>query len=158
MGVIGKKQISKSSQGRPDRETGGPHMARSGGDALSLREVRKGAVPGVQEEQESKQEMLASRVQLQKCLDKKSGSPDTSWTDEIPMCPVYYPTKEEFEDPLAYIRTISHSAQPFGKVWTQDERCFLFLLRQLAVCGDACGMCTRVHVCLGIVNIKGRFS
>jgi hypothetical protein len=47
--------------------------------------------------------------------DKKNNSVnDTSWIDEIPMCPVFYPTKEEFEDPLTYIRSIAPIAQPYG--------------------------------------------
>jgi hypothetical protein len=47
--------------------------------------------------------------------DKKNNSVnDTSWIDEIPMCPVFYPTKEEFEDPLTYIHSIAPIAQPYG--------------------------------------------
>jgi hypothetical protein len=48
-------------------------------------------------------------------VDKKNNSVnDTSWIDEIPMCPVFYPTKEEFEDPLTYIHSIAPIAQPYG--------------------------------------------
>lgn len=36
------------------------------------------------------------------------------WTDKIPECPVYFPTKEEFEDPLVYLQKISPEASRFG--------------------------------------------
>ena len=36
------------------------------------------------------------------------------WIDEIPECPVYHPTKEEFEDPLAYVQKISPVAAKYG--------------------------------------------
>ncbi|CAN1173571.1 Lysine-specific demethylase JMJ13 [Linum perenne] len=34
--------------------------------------------------------------------------------DKIPECPVYYPTREEFEDPLVYLQTIAAEASKFG--------------------------------------------
>nr|GEX86455.1 hypothetical protein [Tanacetum cinerariifolium] len=39
---------------------------------------------------------------------------DLDWIDKIPECPVYYPSKEEFEDPLVYLQKISPDASKFG--------------------------------------------
>ncbi|PIA58686.1 hypothetical protein AQUCO_00500556v1 [Aquilegia coerulea] len=44
----------------------------------------------------------------------KFGAADLDWTEKIPECPVYYPTKEEFEDPLIYLQKIAPSASKFG--------------------------------------------
>ncbi|KAF9625196.1 hypothetical protein IFM89_020116 [Coptis chinensis] len=44
----------------------------------------------------------------------KFGSADLEWTDKIPECPTYYPTKEEFEDPLVYLQKIAPSASKYG--------------------------------------------
>ncbi|KHN38951.1 Lysine-specific demethylase REF6 [Glycine soja] len=39
---------------------------------------------------------------------------DLDWTDKIPECPVYSPTKEEFEDPLIYLQKIAPEASKYG--------------------------------------------
>ncbi|XP_060206392.1 lysine-specific demethylase JMJ13-like [Lycium barbarum] len=36
------------------------------------------------------------------------------WTDTIKECPVYRPSKEEFEDPLVYVQKIAPEASKFG--------------------------------------------
>ncbi|XP_073106448.1 lysine-specific demethylase JMJ13-like isoform X2 [Elaeis guineensis] len=36
------------------------------------------------------------------------------WIDKIPECPVFCPTKEEFEDPLIYLQQIAPTASKFG--------------------------------------------
>ncbi|GKV05577.1 hypothetical protein SLEP1_g17575 [Rubroshorea leprosula] len=39
---------------------------------------------------------------------------DVQWVDKIPECPVFYPSAEEFEDPLVYLQQISPEASKFG--------------------------------------------
>ena len=39
---------------------------------------------------------------------------DLEWIDKIPECPVYAPSKEEFEDPLTYLQRIAPVASKFG--------------------------------------------
>lgn len=36
------------------------------------------------------------------------------WIDEVPDCPVFYPSKEEFEDPLIYLQKIAPNASKYG--------------------------------------------
>ncbi|KAL5713036.1 hypothetical protein ACHQM5_015152 [Ranunculus cassubicifolius] len=44
-----------------------------------------------------------------------NGVADMNWTDKIPECPTYYPTKEEFEeDPLVYLQKIAPVASKYG--------------------------------------------
>jgi hypothetical protein len=41
-------------------------------------------------------------------------SDNREWLDSIPTCPEFCPTKEEFEDPLEYIRKIQTEAEAWG--------------------------------------------
>ncbi|KAL6981409.1 hypothetical protein U1Q18_023038 [Sarracenia purpurea var. burkii] len=38
---------------------------------------------------------------------------DLEWTETIPECPVYCPSKEEFEDPLIYLQKIAPNASRY---------------------------------------------
>ncbi|KAJ1431075.1 Zinc finger, C5HC2-type [Sesbania bispinosa] len=44
----------------------------------------------------------------------KFDTSDLDWADKIPECPVYSPTKEEFEDPLIYLQKIAPEASKYG--------------------------------------------
>lgn len=44
----------------------------------------------------------------------KFDTSDLEWTDKIPECPVYSPTKEEFEDPSIYLQKIAPEASKYG--------------------------------------------
>lgn len=39
---------------------------------------------------------------------------DSEWTSKLIGCPVYYPSKEEFEDPLIYLQRIAPEASKYG--------------------------------------------
>ncbi|KAK9698993.1 hypothetical protein RND81_08G146200 [Saponaria officinalis] len=72
-------------------------LARSGGDAL------KGSA-------------VASNGKdfPPKCKVKKFDMTNLDWTNKIPECPVYCPTKEEFKDPLVYLQRIAPEASKYG--------------------------------------------
>ena len=76
-------------------------MTRSGGDAL-----RASASCGVR---------LHGNADIffKRKVDKFDTS-DLEWTEKIPECPVYSPTKEEFEDPLVYLQKIAPEASKYG--------------------------------------------
>lgn len=50
------------------------------------------------------------KVDNMKAFTKRS----QDWLDAVPECPVYRPTKLEFEDPLAYIRSKQPEAMHWG--------------------------------------------
>ncbi|KAK3026690.1 hypothetical protein RJ639_041537 [Escallonia herrerae] len=79
-------------------------MSRSGGDAL-----RASAVCGLR---------IHSNAYGKDALPKhkvaKFNTSDLEWTDRIPECPVYCPSKEEFEDPLVYLQKIAPEASRYG--------------------------------------------
>ncbi|XP_050232630.1 lysine-specific demethylase JMJ13 [Mercurialis annua] len=89
-------------------------MSRSGGDAL-----RASASCGVRLHGNvdsfvpSDYPSSAKDAFTKKKVDKFDTS-DLEWTDKILECPVYHPTKEEFEDPLLYLQKIAPDASRYG--------------------------------------------
>lgn len=45
---------------------------------------------------------------------KKFDMSNLEWIDRVPDCPVFYPSKEEFEDPLIYLQKIAPNASKYG--------------------------------------------
>uniref|UniRef100_A0A7C9EQS1 JmjN domain-containing protein n=1 Tax=Opuntia streptacantha TaxID=393608 RepID=A0A7C9EQS1_OPUST len=41
---------------------------------------------------------------------------DLDWTDKIPECPVYRPSRDEFEEPLVYLQKIAPEASKYGNI------------------------------------------
>ncbi|CAN8267241.1 unnamed protein product [Cochlearia groenlandica] len=91
-------------------------MARNGSDAsrpssascgLRLRVTGGGIV--------SKGNGAASgKCGLSKEKVEKCEADDLKWTETLPECPVYRPTKDEFEDPLTYLQKIFPEASQYG--------------------------------------------
>ncbi|GAB4834777.1 hypothetical protein Ancab_033045 [Ancistrocladus abbreviatus] len=89
-------------------------MARSGGDAL-----RTSASCGFRLHGDEDSISLANATStgtdtFLKCKVDKFNTSDLDWIDKIPECPVYYPKKDEFEDPLAYLQKIAPEASKYG--------------------------------------------
>jgi jmjN domain len=46
-----------------------------------------------------------------------------AWMDRMPEAPTFFPTREQFEDPLAYIRSIQQEAAQYGAdVYIQHQK------------------------------------
>ncbi|KAF8032540.1 hypothetical protein BT93_D1444 [Corymbia citriodora subsp. variegata] len=85
-------------------------MNRSGGDALRASAscgVRIHGNPTSHGASTGKDVFLKRKVE-KFCMN------DLEWTNQIPECPVYYPSKEEFEDPLVYLEKIAPEASRYG--------------------------------------------
>ncbi|XP_040989654.1 lysine-specific demethylase JMJ706-like [Juglans microcarpa x Juglans regia] len=76
-------------------------MTRSGGDSL-----RASASCGVR--------LHGSADIVSKRKVDKFDTSDLEWTEKIPECPVYCPTKEDFEDPLVFLQKIAPEASKYG--------------------------------------------
>lgn len=92
-------------------------MARSGGDAL-----RASASCGVRLHSNSylfshPNGAFNGKDVISKRKVDKFDTSDLEWTEKIPECPVYCPTKEEFEDPLVYLQKIAPEASRYGNLF-----------------------------------------
>lgn len=89
-------------------------MTRSGGDTL-----RTSASCGVRLHGATSSFSRSGGITNEKDIFSKRkvnkfGTADLDWIDRIPECPVYCPTKEEFEDPLVYLQNIAPQASRYG--------------------------------------------
>lgn len=90
-------------------------MTRSGGDAL-----RASSSCGMRLHSASNGNDVLSKRKV-----AKFDTTDLDWTDRIPECPVYCPSKEEFEDPLIYLQKIAPEASRYGNA--PDDIRLIFL-------------------------------
>ncbi|KAL8196327.1 hypothetical protein R6Q57_025327 [Mikania cordata] len=81
-------------------------MTRSGGDALRGYASSGDRIFGNLDS--------CGRDNMSKSKVEKFEFNDLDWTDKVPECPVYFPSKEEFEDPLVYLQKIASEASKFG--------------------------------------------
>ncbi|KAH7440547.1 hypothetical protein KP509_04G112300 [Ceratopteris richardii] len=84
--------------------------ARSGGDALKRRECQKALLTS-KDENSCRWNWTAGNETAK--IDKH-GAGQTEWIDKIASCPTYYPTEEEFVDPLRYLQKIAPEASEYG--------------------------------------------
>lgn len=89
-------------------------MTRSGGDAL--RTSTSWGTRTRRSIDEIPHLSSARREAFSKHELEKFNISNLEWINDIPECPVFYPTKEEFENPLDYIQQIAPMASKFGNV------------------------------------------
>ncbi|XVE65333.1 hypothetical protein DITRI_Ditri07aG0172600 [Diplodiscus trichospermus] len=89
-------------------------MARSGGDALLVPASCGMRLQGNAESIFRSNGASSEKDVFSKRRVDKFDTSDLEWTDKIPECPVYCPTKEEFEDPLVYLQKIAPEASRYG--------------------------------------------
>lgn len=89
-------------------------MTRSSGDALrgsSSCGVRSSRNPDISARPGC---VINGKESISKQKVERFDTTDLDWTDKMPECPVYFPSKEEFEDPLAYLQKIAPEASKYG--------------------------------------------
>ncbi|XP_058777485.1 lysine-specific demethylase JMJ13-like [Vicia villosa] len=96
-----RKRLQRAQAAAASQTNVANMMNRSGGDAL-----RASASCGTRLHSDPD-------VFFKRKVDKFDTS-DLEWTENIPECPVYSPTKEEFEDPLIYLQKIAPEASKYG--------------------------------------------
>lgn len=89
-------------------------LNRSGGDALrtsasySVSLHNHADLPRFGNSSSTKEDVFSKRKVA------KFDISDLEWTEKVPECPVYRPTKEEFQNPLVYIQKIAPEASKYG--------------------------------------------
>lgn len=87
-------------------------MTRSGGD--SLRASSSCGIGSQNEPCARLGDVSSGRSFFSKQKVDKFHTADREWIDKIKECPVYYPSKKDFEDPLVYLQKIAPEASKFG--------------------------------------------
>ncbi|XP_019709321.2 lysine-specific demethylase JMJ706 [Elaeis guineensis] len=111
--ILKRKRLQRMKSGTaPEATHTGNMMARSGGDAL-----KASASCGVRMHGNSNTFSGGSfpvKDAFSKHRVEKFDLSNLEWIEKIPDCPVFCPTKEEFEDPLHYLQQIAPLASKYG--------------------------------------------
>lgn len=91
-------------------------LYRSGGDALKASAVCGTRLHGNEHAELQPSDASSGKDIISKRKVDKFDTADLGWLDRIPDCPVFSPTKEEFEDPLVYLQQIAPEALKYGNL------------------------------------------
>ncbi|VFR02149.1 unnamed protein product [Cuscuta campestris] len=89
-------------------------MSRCGGDALRGHGTCGLRIPGGLGTYPQSAGAFNKKNSFSKYKVSKFETSNLDWIDTIPECPIYYPSKEEFEDPLVYLQKIAPEASKYG--------------------------------------------
>ncbi|XP_073111647.1 lysine-specific demethylase JMJ13 isoform X2 [Elaeis guineensis] len=111
--ILKRKRLQKMKSGTvPEATNAGSMMSRSGGDAL-----KASASCGVRMHGHANAFSVGTcpvKDAFSKHKVEKFDLSNLEWIEKIPDCPVFYPTKMEFEDPLNYLQQIAPVASKYG--------------------------------------------
>ncbi|KAG0474543.1 hypothetical protein HPP92_014229 [Vanilla planifolia] len=109
--ILKRKRLERMKlSALPERSNVAVTLSRSGGDAMKastsygnrMYTDASSSAGGLQKGAFSK-----SKV-------KRFDMSNLEWIDSIPECPVFYPTKEEFNDPLVFLQKVAPTASKYG--------------------------------------------
>ncbi|XP_059641507.1 lysine-specific demethylase JMJ13-like isoform X2 [Cornus florida] len=89
-------------------------MTRSGGDALRASSSYVMRLHGNASTFSQSAGASNGKDVFSKHTVTKFDTNDLEWIEKVPECPVYHPSKEEFEDPLVYLQKIAPEASRYG--------------------------------------------
>ncbi|KAJ4950221.1 hypothetical protein NE237_027053 [Protea cynaroides] len=113
--ILKRKRLQRLNSGNAPEVTALTNMmTRSGGDALRASTTCGMRFHGSSDAYSRSNGASKEKASFLKRKVEKFDTSNLEWTDKIPECPVFCPTKEEFEDPLVYLQKISPEASKHG--------------------------------------------
>ncbi|KAG2302153.1 hypothetical protein Bca52824_030804 [Brassica carinata] len=109
-----RKRLQRMRSGSVNGTVGLSTRARSGGDATRPSSASCGMRLRVTASDTVSKVNGASTGEGAFLKKERFETDDLKWTERLPECPVYRPTKDEFEDPLTYLQKIFPEASKYG--------------------------------------------